>query len=346
MATKTASPKSPKSVNLALQGGGAHGAFTWGVMDRLLEDGRLHFEAISGTSAGAMNAVVYADGFRAGGADGARQALADFWAAVSRHGRSSPIQRNPINMLMGDWSLDNSPGYLMFDMMTRLASPYWLNPLDINPLRELLEQHVDFDRVEACRDTKLFLSATNVHTGRVRIFETPEITADTVMASACLPHMFQAVEIEGEAYWDGGYMGNPSLFPFFDACESSDVMLIQVNPMHREETPKSAQDILNRLNEITFNASLMKDLRAIDFVSRLIADGRLDPADYKQVLLHRIADDATIKPMKPSSKLNTEWAFLTELRDAGRAAAASWLAANFDAVGERSTVDVRRLFEG
>ncbi|MBK5912105.1 patatin [Rhodothalassium salexigens] len=330
----------PKPINLALQGGGAHGAFTWGVIDRLLEDGRLAFEGISGTSAGAMNAAVYADGVVKGGADGARQALADFWAAVARAGQASPIQRNPINLLFGDWSLDNSPSYLFFDLMSRLASPYEVNPLNLNPLRDLLEAQVDFARVESCWQTQLFVSATNVHTGRVRVFRNPEITADTVMASACLPFMFQAVEIDGVPYWDGGYMGNPALFPFFDCCTTSDVLLVQINPMERAETPKTAREILNRVNEITFNASLMKEFRAIEFVSRLIDQGRLDGTDYRQVRLHRIQDAEAIKSLSASSKLNAEWAFLTRLRDLGRDAAGQWLDTCFDRVGERSTVDI------
>ena len=253
MNTKVAGGTSPKMVNVALQGGGSHGAFTWGVLDRLLEDGRIGFEAISGTSAGAMNAVVVADGFMKGGPDGARQALEDFWQAVSREGAKSPIQRSPVNVLMGDWSLDTSPGYLFFDHLTRLASPYQLNPLNHNPLRDLLEAQINFDRVAACDKMKLFVSATNVHTGRVKVFTCGEISPDVIMASACLPLMFQAVEIDGVPYWDGGYMGNPALFPFFDSCASSDVILVQINPIERKTTPRTAREILNRVNEIAFN---------------------------------------------------------------------------------------------
>jgi NTE family protein len=209
MSAKVTTGKSPKMVNVALQGGGAHGAFTWGVLDRLLEDGRIGFEAISGTSAGAMNAVVVANGIMKDGSDGARQALEDFWQAVSREGAKSPIQRSLANMFTGDWNLDTSPGYLFFDNLTRLVSPY--DPLNYNPIRDLLEAQIDFDQVTTCDKLKLFVSATNVHTGRVRVFTCSEITADVVMASACLPLMFQAVEIDGVPYWDGGYMGNPAL---------------------------------------------------------------------------------------------------------------------------------------
>ena len=334
-----------KPVNLALQGGGSHGAFTWGVIDKLLEDGRVGIEAVSGTSAGALNAVVLADGMVRGGFDGAREALRDLWHAVSKEGARSPIQRNPINMLLGDWSLDNSPSYLFFDVFTRMVSPYEMNPFNLNPLRTLLEAQVDFERLRHCTRSKLFISATNVHTGRVRVFKTWEITSDVVMASACLPFLFQAVEIDDVPYWDGGYMGNPVLFPFFDSCASADVLLVQINPLDRMETPRTAREILNRVNEITFNASLMKEFRAIEFVARLIESGKLDPADYKQVLLHRIQDDEIIEPLSASSKLNAEWAFFTHLRDAGRDAAQRWLDDNYDSVGKHSTADITSLFE-
>ncbi|MGI9414186.1 MAG: patatin-like phospholipase family protein, partial [Hyphomicrobiales bacterium] len=244
----------PKTVNLALQGGGAHGAFTWGVLDRILEDGRLKVDAISGTSAGAMNAVVIADGFTRGGADGARLALHEFWLAVSKAARASPIQRSPIDVFMGNWSLDFSPGVIWLDLMSRLVSPYEFNPLNLNPLKDLIESQVDFDHVHHCGDVRLFVSATNVHTGRVRVFTNEEISADTVMASACLPYIFQAVEIDGVPYWDGGYIGNPVLYPFFYETDTADIVLVQVNPIERRETPTSARDILNRMNEITFNS--------------------------------------------------------------------------------------------
>ena len=345
MSARAADGKSPKMVNVALQGGGAHGAFTWGVLDRLLEDGRIDFEAISGTSAGAMNAVVVADGFMRNGPDGARQALHDFWEAVSREGAKSPIQRSPINVFMGDWSLDTSPGYLFFDHLSRLASPYDLNPLNYNPLRDLLEAQVDFDRITAGNKIKLFISATNVHTGRVRVFTCGEITPDVVMASACLPFMFQAVEIDGVPYWDGGYMGNPVLFPFFNSCASSDVVLVQLNPIERKTTPRTVREILNRVNEITFNSSLLKELRAIEFVARLIDGGKLDPADYKQVLLHRIDAVEEMAALSASTKLNAEWAFLVHLRDIGRAAASRWLDRHYDRIGEGSSVDIRTFFD-
>ncbi|MBT8446721.1 MAG: patatin-like phospholipase family protein [Gammaproteobacteria bacterium] len=335
-----------KAINLALQGGGAHGAFTWGVIDRLLEDGRVNIEALSGSSAGAMNAVVYCSGHVRGGADGAREALENYWHAISRTAALSPVQRTPLDVLMGNWSLDSSPSYVLFDLISRLASPYDLNPLDFNPLRDILEDSVDFDAVRACSAIRLFISATNVHTGRVRVFRCPEITADVVMASACLPFLFKAVEIEGVPYWDGGYMGNPSLHPFFYECTTADLLLVQINPIERNETPKSAREILNRVNEITFNSSLQNELRSIDFVTRLLDAGQLEGGRYRRIHLHVIHGDEPLKEMSASSKVNAQWEFLTTLRDLGREAAGRWLDESFDKVGVRSSVNLREMFGG
>lgn len=333
-----------KLLNLALQGGGAHGAFTWGVLDRLLEDGRIEVEAISGTSAGAINSVVLVDGFMQGGHDGAREALHAFWEQIAKIGAFSPIQRSPLDIWQGNFSLDHNPAYLFFDMLTRMASPYDLNPANINPMRDLLETRVDFERVRHCSEMKIFISATNVHTGRVKVFTGEEITTDTVLASSCLPLLFQAVEIDGIPYWDGGFMGNPVLFPFFYNCQSDDILLIQINPMERAETPTTSREILNRLNEITFNASLNKELRAIEFVSRLIEAEDLDEERYKRVRMHLIEAEEELSTLSASSKLNAEWAFLVHLRDIGRLAAADWLEQNFDALGKKATFDLAAHF--
>jgi NTE family protein len=335
-----------KPVNLALQGGGAHGAFTWGVLDRLLEDGRLSIEAISGTSAGAMNAVVVADGLMRNGCQGARERLQLFWETVSKGARFSPIQRAPLDMFMGNWSLDSSPGYVFMDFLSRLASPYELNPWKLNPLQGILEEIVDFNLVRSCNNTKVFVSATNVETGRVKVFDHRQLTSEMVMASACLPYLFQAVEIEGVPYWDGGFMGNPVLFPFYDATECRDVLIVQINPIERKRAPKTAREILNRMNEITFNGSLLKELRSIDFVRRLVEQGKLDPAHYQQVNVHIVEAQDALRPLGASSKLNAEWAFLRHLFEIGREAADGWLARHFDDIGERSTVDIRAMFQG
>lgn len=333
-----------KSITLALQGGGAHGAYTWGVLDRILEDGRLRIEGVSGTSAGAVNAVVLADGLQKGGAEAAREALSGFWEAVSAAARFSPVQRTPLDVLIGRWSLDYSPGYIAMDLLMRQVSPYDLNPLNFNPLRDLLAEHIDFDRVNCCTETRVFVTATNVRTGRSRVFRQPVLSADTVMASACLPFLFQAVEIDGDEYWDGGYTGNPSVFPLVDECESRDLVVVQVNPFVRNDRPRDARTILNRLNEITFNASLQKDLRSLVLLKQLIETEKLEHERYRDMLLHRIFATDLID-LSVSSKMNAEWDFLTYLRDLGRRTADEWLAAHFDSLGRKSTLDLPSLFE-
>ncbi|MEP3278846.1 MAG: patatin-like phospholipase family protein [Stappiaceae bacterium] len=336
--------KTPKPVNFALQGGGAHGAFTWGVLDKFLEDGRVQINAITGTSAGAMNAVVMADGACRDGEDGAREALETFWRNVSTAGNASVIKRSPLDVLFGQWSLDASPAYLAFDIMTRFASPYEFNPLDINPLRDLVGELVNFDNVRKCRSIDLFVAATNVHTGKIKVFEKDEITLDAVMASACLPHLYQAVEIDDTPYWDGGFMGNPPLYPLFYHTDVADTILVQINPVARYETPKTAREILNRMNEITFNSTLLRELRAVEFVSRLIDEGSLSQEQYSKVHIHRISSDKDLNPLSASSKFNAEWSFLQHLRDIGREAAQLWLDEHYDALGKRGTLDLKAEF--
>jgi NTE family protein len=334
-----------KKINLGLQGGGSHGAFSWGVLDRLLEDGRLDIDALTGASAGAVNAVVLADGLADGDREKARETLHEFWHGISATGAASPLRRSAWEMARGSWSLDNSPAYIWFDMVSRVASPYDLNPLNLNPLKYLLNRHVDFERVRRS-PVKVFVSATNVETGRARVFARDELTVDHILASACLPFLFHAVTIEGSPYWDGGYMGNPPLWPLFDHAESDDVLIVQINPVRRPGVPKSAREILNRLNEITFNASLLRELRAIDFVSRLLEEGRLEGTGYRRVLVHAISDEVTLPALGASSKLNTEDAFLHMLFEKGRVAASTWLEENFDAVGRRSSINIREFFMG
>ncbi|MGD1922603.1 MAG: patatin-like phospholipase family protein [Paracoccaceae bacterium] len=335
-----------KGVNLALQGGGAHGAFTWGVLDRFFEDDRIWIDAISGTSAGAMNAVVAAHGMYENGAEGARQRLAEFWRDVSESARLSPIQRAPWARATGDWSLDNSPGYMAMTMLQRLASPYDLNPMGLDPLRDVVERAVDFKKVQDCSDMGVFLSATNVETGRVRVFDRTEISLDVTMASACLPFIFKAVESDGVPYWDGGYMGNPPLFPFFHGSPSSDILIVQINPVLREGTPKGAAEIQNRINEITFNSALLHELRAIDFVRRLLDAGELDETKYRRMNVHIVHSRKRMRSLDASSKMNAEWSFLRHLFDIGRDTATRWLDEHFDDLGKRSSVDVRQMFGG
>ncbi len=334
-----------KPIALALQGGGAHGAFTWGVLDKLLEDGRLGINAITGTSAGAMNAAVLAQGYTQNGADGARETLETFWHALSVMGQASPIKRSFVDMLTGNWSLDASPAYNMLDVMSRIVSPYDTNPFDINPLLDLLNQTIDFDKVRKCADIELFVSATNVRNGKIKVFNGTELTADMLMASACLPHLYKSVNIEGELYWDGGYMGNPPIFPLFYNTPIADIMIVQINPIEREDEPKTAREIHNRINEITFNSSLLRELRTIDFVTRLIDDGKLDAKQYTHARMHRVEATELINPLSASSKMNTEWEFLCHLRDIGSDTCSAWLDTHYDQVGKSSTLDLRAMFE-
>ena len=332
-----------KTVNLALQGGGAHGAFAWGVLDRLLEGDRVGFEGVSATSAGAMNAVVLADGLANGGREGARKALAAFWARIAEAARFSPLQPTPVERLLHDHSLSLSPAFFAFDLMTRMLSPYQFNPLNVNPLRDTLAASVDFERVRS-GPLKLFLCATNVRTGKARIFKREELTVEHVLASACLPFMFQAIEIDGQHYWDGGYMGNPAIFPLIYDCQSADVVVVHINPMMRESLPATAHEITNRINEISFNSSLMREMRAIAFVTRLIDDRKVADGELRRMLIHGIEADEFMRELSVTSKLNADWEFLTHLRDVGREAADKWLADKFAAVGRESTIDVRERY--
>lgn len=337
------SPSAVRTIDVALQGGGSHGAFTWGVLDRLLSDPRLDIAGISGTSAGAMNAVVLAAGMQSGGRQGARDALAGFWRSISRAARFSPIQRTPLDRLLGRWSLDTSPGFWFFDFLSRTFSPYELNPFGFNPLRMVLNAAVDFDKVRASTKPKLFVAVTNVRTGMSRVFRNPDIGADAVLASACLPFLYQAVEIDGEAYWDGGYMGNPVLYPLITETETDDLLIVQVNPIYRPDIPKTAPAILNRLNEITFNASLIKELRSLALLKGLVDEGSLHRYEVKEMRLHRIAAEEEMSELTVSSKMNAEWAFLVHLHDVGWNIAENWLKQNFHRVGRESTFDVADL---
>ena len=333
--------REPVLIDLALQGGGSHGAFTWGVLDRLLEEPWLHIAAISGTSAGAMNAAILADGWIEGGAQGAREALEKFWRQVSRAAAFSPLQRSPLDRLMGRWSLDTSPGYVFMDLMTRVLSPYDLNPFGLNPLRNILAESIDFERLPRS-PILLFITATNVRTGRGRIFRNAEITADVLLASACLPTMFRAVEIDGDAYWDGGYAGNPTITPLVRESDAHDTILVQINPRERAETPRSANDILNRLNEISFNSPLMKELRMIALLRNVADAGNGEGARWAQMRAHRIMTDM-LAEFGASSKLNAEWGFISKLHAEGRRAAGAFIDQHGSDIGRRSTSDLDEL---
>jgi NTE family protein len=325
-------------IDLALQGGGSHGAFAWGVLDRLLEEPQLHIAAISGTSAGAMNAAVLADGWTKSGAEGAREALEKFWQRVSRAAGFSPLQRSPLDRLMGRWTLDTSPAYIAFDLLSRMLSPYNLNPMNFHPLRSVLAESIDFDRLTGS-PIKLFITATNVRTGRGRIFRNPEITSDVLLASACLPTMFRAIEIDGDEYWDGGFAGNPTITPLIRESDAHDTILVQINPRERLDRPRSATDIINRMNEISFNSPLMKELRMIALLRQAANPGTGEGARWAQMRTHRIATDLLGK-CGASSKLNAEWGFVTMLRTEGRRAASEFLDTSGEDLGKCSTADL------
>lgn len=337
-----------KPVAMALQGGGAHGAYTWGVLDYLLEDGRLSIEAVSATSAGAMNAVVMGYGYSIGGAAGARDKLAEFWKSVSEIGRFySLVHAWPWEKWLQSSGIhaDVSLSFLTFQAMTHLFSPYQLNPLNLNPLRDALVRVVDFEHLRQCPITsRLFLSATNVRTGKIKVFENAELSPDAVLASACLPYLFQAIEINGEHYWDGGFMGNPAIFPLIYRHGTRDVVIVHINPMERQRLPTTAPEIFDRINEISFNSSLMREMRAIAFVTRLIDSQHLDPHLYARMLIHAVRDDAVFAELGVASKLDPDWAFLCRLRDAGRRSAAHWLETTYERIGQDSTVDLATTY--
>ena len=345
MSRRAAAPKSV-SIDLALQGGGSHGAFTWGVLDRLLDEDALGFAGISGTSAGALNAAVMATGWAQGGRAGAQKALRAFWQDVaSQHslmgGCFGAAPRVPAGL--GAFNLDLNPFYAWAQPFMRMWSPSQLNPLGSNPLRSVLQRHV-VPQVLNRGPLELFITATNVRTGQPRVFDRSDLSVDALLASACLPQLFKAVEIDGEPYWDGGYSGNPAIWPLIYNTTALDVVLVKINPLVRTGTPDTAEEIADRVNEITFNAGLVSEMRAIAFVQKLIDDKRVRAGDYKNLRLHMVADDEGLAPLNASSKLNTDGAFLEALHALGRAAAQRWLQAHRQDVGVRSSLDLRQAF--
>jgi len=360
VSAKRARPRRSKKVgilqvDLALQGGGSHGAFTWGVLDRLLEEEWIEIAAISGTSAGAMNAVALAAGLMDGGRLGARRVLRRFWTRVAELSPFHHLQTSPLAAALGPASAWLAPWLEPFTQAatqwSSQFSPYQLNPLNLNPLRNILTDTVDFERVRLCTKSRLFIAATEVRTGALRVFDQHALSADVVLASACLPLLFQAVEIDGEPYWDGGYAGNPSLMPLITDSPADDLLLVQINPLHSEQLPTSASDILERINEVTFNASLLKELRTIALLKQVIADEGRPGHHYRQPLfermqslrVHLLDGGASLAPLGAASKTNTQWSFLTRLHDLGRDAAGQWLADHGQALGKHSSFDLSSM---
>ena len=333
-----------KSINLALQGGGSHGAFAWGVLDRLLEDERIAIDGVVGTSAGAMNAAVLAYGLTIGGNAGARQKLREFWTRVGEVARYSPLQPSWFDKAEGPGNMDHSPMWLMTDALMRFMSPYQLNPGNHHPLRDVLMEVVDFERLRRESAVRLYTCAANVKTGRIRVFECREMCIEAVLASACLPFMFQAVEVDGEHYWDGGYMGNPPIFPLIYNCESRDVLLVMINPIVIDEVPKTAQAIYDRINTLSFNSSLMREMRAINFVSRMVDSGFDDGGRLRSILIHTVDAEDEMRKLGVSSKLNAQWDFLMWLHQLGRERAGAFLEANYDKLGRESSTDIAARF--
>ena len=337
---RTGDPR--KTISLALQGGGAHGAVVWGVIDRLLQDERIDIEGISATSAGAMNAAVCAWGLMRG-RDAARAALHDFWSAISLAGeRYSPLQQTPWERFFHGWNIERSMAHQMFRLVAQTLSPYQINPANFNPLAGVLESVVDFEALRRQGGTRLFLTATNVRSGKARVFERSEVSAQVCLASACVPYLFQAVEIDGEHYWDGGFMGNPPLHPLLDGSASRDVVIVHINPIERQSLPTDLGEIFNRINEISFNTSLAGELRGLAGVQRMLDAGwiRQEFRDrMPRVRLHPLRADRAVSDLSVATKFAWQWDFLTLLRDRGRACAEKWLAESFEQLGVRSSVD-------
>ena len=334
-----------KKINLALQGGGSHGAFTWGVIDRLLEEKGLQIEGLVGTSAGAMNAAVSACGIARGGNEGGRALLETFWKRISEASKKGPLRQSIFDKWFGSpGGMEFSPAYQMLDMMSRMASPYQLNPMNVNPLKEVLSTTIDFDFLHEETAVKLFICASNVLNGRIRVFDHTDVSVEAVLASACLPFLFQAVEVDGQFYWDGGYMGNPPLYPLIYNCDSRDVLIVQINPINIPELPTTAQAILDRINTLSFNSSLMREMRAIDFVTKLIDSGFDDGGRLKRMFIHTVDAEDVMSGMGVSSKLNADWDFLNWLKELGRERGEAFLSAHWDDLGKKSTTDIAKKF--
>lgn len=336
--------KNIKKINLALQGGGSHGAFTWGVLDTLLSDGRIEIEGISGTSAGAMNAVVTAYGLSLGGNEKAREKLAEFWHKTAEAGQKGFLKPSALDKMVSIGNMDLSPSYMFYDFISKIFSPYELNPLNINPLREVLNSTVDFEQLHKNAACKLFIAATNVSTGKLRVFSNNDVSIDAILASACLPFLFQAVEIEGESYWDGGYIGNPPLFPLITDTKSKDILIVQINPVNIEHKPTSAREILDRINTISFNSSLMRELRAVHFVTNLIDNGELNAEKHKRMFIHTIEAESIVQNLGVSSKLNTDPEYIKYMFESGQRLAQEFIENNFDKLGNESSTNIGDKF--
>lgn len=332
-----------KKINLALQGGGSHGAFTWGVLDRLLEEDSVEIDAISATSAGAMNATILAEGYRENGREGARDKLKKFWQAVSQAGEKySPLQKIPFEKFF-QTRVSDIYLYTFFDTLTRIFSPYVLNPDNLHPLKKILSNLIDFQALQASEPIKLFICATNVKSGKPKIFQKAQLTPEILLASACIPNLFQAVEIDQEYYWDGGYIGNPAIYPLIYETTTTDIVVVHVNPINRPTVPKTSIEISNRINEISFNAALIREFRVMAFVNKLITEKWIKKQHahkIKKIHLHAIRNDKMMSDFSIVTKLEWEWNFFLHLYALGRQTTDSWLVENSQFLSKKSTADL------
>lgn len=335
-----------KRITIAMQGGGAHGAYTWGVLDRLLQEKDLVIEGVSGTSAGGMNAVATAQGIMQGGNEGARELLNKYWTVMSEKGKTSIFKPGVLDILAGKYTMHNSPGFLMFDFMSKLMSPYQMNPTGADPLKDVVEELFDFEKLNAYKDVAVFLAATHVYTGKLKVFSNmnEELCTEALLATACLPTIHAAVMVKGEYYWDGGFIGNPVIYPLIYDCETPDIMLLKLNPTHRTRLPITSSEIGDRLNEITNNTSIMREMRSIHFITKLIDEGIVEPGKMKKLHVHLIEDEKTFQDLGWSSKLNTDMVFLKHLFNAGRKSADQWLEKNYDYINKKTTAPIAEEF--
>ena len=335
-----------KHVSIAMQGGGAHGAFTWGVLDRLLEEKDFVIEGVSGASAGGMNAVSVAQGIMDGGNEGAREALDKYWKINAEAGKTSILKTGVIDTLLGKYTMLHTPAFIITDLLCKFLSPYQFNPSGSNPLKSIVEELFDFDRLNEFDGVRIFLSATHVYTGKIKTFSNinHELCTEAMLATACLPTLFHAVMVKGEYYWDGGYTGNPVIYPLIYDCEPADIMLIKLNPTHRNRLPLTPGEISDRMNEITNNTSIMREMRSMHFITKLIDDGIVAPGKLKRMNVHLIENEATFQDLGWSSKLNTDWEFLSHLKEEGRKTADKWIEKNYDKIGKQTTAPVAEEF--
>lgn len=333
-----------KKVALALQGGGSHGAFTWGVLDALFEDGRFDVEGVVGTSAGGMNATATIQGLIDNGSQGARKKLNELWHAIGEQGKNSPLKPHAHKKLVHNYDISDTPAFWMMQFLSGFMSPYQLSPHAGHPLESVIEKLFNFKVLKNSTDHKLFLCATHVATGKLKVFTGQELCKEAVLASACVPTLFKAIEINGEFYWDGGFIGNPAIYPLIYNCETPDIIMIQIRRVHDPVVPTTAHDIHNRLGEITQNSCLTREMRAISFITKLLDNGTIPEGKLKRLNMHMIRDDAFFGGIDRASGFCADPDFLDYLFKAGRRTGKQWIDENYEDVGKRTTAKIESDF--